>query len=94
MKRKNVEKRIQLSQCQLLIYEKIPFLNDTRVTRATTRENVINMYYLSKSNYQTLSLTHFTLMCFCTSTCAGVISNCFIIITHFAQQHTVILWMY
>ena len=44
MKRKNVEKRIQLSQCQLLIYEKIPFLNDTRVTRVTTREHVIHMY--------------------------------------------------
>ena len=60
MKSKNVEKRIQLSQCQLLIYEKIPFLNDTRVTRATTRDHVINMCHLLEPNYQTLSLTNFS----------------------------------
>ena len=41
---------------------KLPSLNDTRVTRSTTREHVINMYYLSKSNYQTVSLTNFTLI--------------------------------
>ena len=38
----------------------IPSLNDTRVTRATTRDHVINMCHLLEPNYQTLSLTNFS----------------------------------
>ena len=37
-------------------------LSQSRVTRATTREHVIHMYHLSKSNYQTAYLTNFTLI--------------------------------